>query len=314
MKTRQRQPSSWWCPGLCAVGHWLRVGQSSWRLRFLWLLFGLQAILLCVGLLLVASARASEPMLAMVYGEHHEVAGWLMSEKLDGVRGHWDGRKLRSKNGMLLMPPAAFTQGLPPFALEGELWAGRGGFARTVAIVKKQQPHDGWLQLTFAIFDVPQEPGPFTARLARAQAWFADHPSPHAFVIPQIPIKDENHLQQELARVLAQGGEGLMVRRPDAPYVTGRSADILKVKTSEDAEARVVGHLPGQGRHQGRLGALLVELDSGIRFKIGTGFSDAQRQNPPAIGSLITFKYYGTYDSGIPRFPSFLRLRGDEEM
>jgi DNA ligase-1 len=131
-------------------------------------------------------------------------------------------------------------------------------------------------------------------------------------VIPQLEVRDSDHLQQELNRVEALGGEGLIVRRPETYYKSGRSSDILKVKNYQDSEARVLAHLPGKGRNRGRLGALLVALDDGRQFRIGTGLSDAEREAPPPVGELITFKYYGTYPSGIPRFPSFLRVRGDQ--
>lgn len=271
-------------------------------------------LLLCCGLLLTAPARAAELMLPQVYARQVDVGGWLLSEKLDGVRGYWDGRQLLSKNGNLFYPPAEFIQNLPPFALEGELWGGRNRFEQIVAIVKKQRPHDGWMQLKFAVFDVPQAPGGFTARIEKARAWFAGHPSAYAFVIPQLPVRDHTHLQQELQRIEALGGEGVIVRKPHALYAAGRSAEILKVKNYQDAEATVVAHLPGKGRNAGRLGALLVALEDGTRFKIGTGFSDAERQAPPPLGALVTFKFYGKYQSGIPKFPSFLRLRRDSRL
>ncbi|MGK2904753.1 MAG: DNA ligase [Desulfuromonadales bacterium] len=255
---------------------------------------------------------AAELMLPQVYSEQVHVSGWLMSEKLDGVRGYWDGKQLLSKNGNRFYPPPAFVRDLPPFPLEGELWGGRGTFERTVSIVKQQQPHDGWLQLKFAIFDVPQEPGAFTARLNRANDWFAAHPSAYAFVITQLPVHGHSQLQQELQRIERLGGEGLIVRRPEAGYAAGRSPEILKVKSYQDAEATVLAHLPGQGRNEGKLGALLVALADGTRFKIGTGFSDKERQSPPPVGAVVTFKFYGTYQSGIPRFPSFLRIRSDQ--
>ncbi|MDR9500529.1 MAG: DNA ligase [Desulfurivibrionaceae bacterium] len=273
----------------------------------------LAALLLGCGLL-PGQAPAAGPMLPLVYEEHLDVDGWLMSEKLDGVRGYWDGHHLWTKNGHLLAPLPAFIQGLPSFALEGELWGGRGTFEQTLSIVKKEQPHDGWLQLKFAIFDVPREAGGFTRRLEKACTWFASHPSDYAFVIPQTMVSNRDHLRQELQRIEEAGGEGLMVRRPDAPYVAGRSADIRKVKSFQDAEAKVVGHLPGKGRNSGRLGSLLVELADGTRFKIGSGFTDQQRQAPPAMGAVVTFKFYGKYRSGIPRFPSFLRLRTDPDL
>ena len=255
-----------------------------------------------------------EMMLPGVYDEGRDITGWLISEKLDGVRGYWDGRQLWSKNGRAFQPPAEFVKDLPDFALEGELWGGRGTFEKTASIVLKEKAHDGWLQLKFAIFDVPATTGGFIPRLEKVRHWFAEHPSAYAFVIPQLPVRDGDHLQDELQRVQKLGGEGLIVREPDALYTGGRSTRILKVKDFQDAEAVVVEHLPGKGRNTGRLGALLVELPNGTRFKIGTGFSDEERENPPSPGEVITFKYFGYHLSGIPRFPSFLRIRRDKDL
>ena len=102
-----------------------------------------------------------------------------------------------------------------------------------------------------------------------------------------------------------------MLRRPGSRYESGRSQTLLKVKSFHDAEARVLQHQEGSGRHKGRLGALLVELEDGTKFAVGTGFSDAERENPPAIGSLITFRYQELSDGGVPRFPSFVGVRKD---
>ncbi|MBM9604379.1 DNA ligase [Desulfopila inferna] len=271
-------------------------------------------LLLSFWLITAASSAPVEMMLPEVYAEGRDVTGWLISEKLDGVRGYWDGERLWSKNGKVFNPPAAFIRDLPDFALEGELWGGRGTFEKTISIVLKDEAHDGWLQLKFGIFDVPEASGGFMRRLEKAREWFAEHPSPYAFLISQNPVRQQEHLQQELQRVEELGGEGLIVRKPDALYAGGRSSEILKVKDFQDAEAVVVAHLPGQGRNIGRLGALLVELPDGIRFKVGSGFSDEERENPPAIGELITFRYFGYYLSGIPRFPSFLRIRLDKDL
>lgn len=262
--------------------------------------------------LLAAPVTAFELMLPQAYDRQQPVSGWLMSEKLDGVRGYWDGKQLFSKNGQAFFPPAEFIRGLPSFPLEGELWGGRDGFHRTVSIVSHQQPHDGWLQLEFAIFDVPEATGGFRMRIKQAQDWFDGHPSEYAFVIPQVPVRDQDHLQEELQRIERLGGEGLIVRDPEALYRFGRSAQILKVKSYDDAEATVIAYLPGTGRNSGRLGALLVEREDGTRFRIGSGFSDAERDSPPPIGAIITFKFYGTYPSGIPKFPSFMRVRSDK--
>lgn len=269
-----------------------------------------------LGFLLLSggSVFAADVMLPQVYSGQVAISGWMMSEKLDGVRGYWDGESLWSKNGKPFYPPAEFVRSFPPFPLEGELWAGRGRFEKTVSIVTTEQPHAGWLQLKFAVFDVPQATGGFVERIEIARRWLAEHPTESMFIIPQIPVRDQLQLERELQLIEQLGGEGLMVRKPDALYVAGRSAEILKLKSYQDAEAVVVAHLSGQGRNAGRLGALLVETNDGLQFRLGTGFTDADRDSPPPVGAVVTFKYYGTYRSGLPKFPVFLRLRTDRNL
>lgn len=274
-----------------------------------WLLPIALLLVLWPGSVLLATEH--EPMLPRVYAEGDGVAGWWLSEKLDGVRGYWDGRLLWSKQGKLLQPHPDFVAGWPDFPLEGELWGGRGSFERTAAVVQQALSTD-WRQLRFAIFDLPAAPGPFSQRIEQARRWFTAHPTPYAFVIEQRPLQTQAQLQEELRRVEAAGGEGLIVRNPQAPYAAGRSAEVLKVKSFADAEAVVVEHLPGQGENAGRLGALLVERPDGVRFRLGTGFTAAERLEPPPIGSLVSYKFYGLYPSGLPRFPAFLRIRQDQ--
>ncbi|MBU0675202.1 MAG: DNA ligase [Proteobacteria bacterium] len=274
-------------------------------------------LLLPLLLILMSSvtwAQSPLPMLPTTDDGSQNVDSWLMSEKLDGVRGYWDGKQLLSKNGIPFTPPAEFTNNFPDFPLEGEIWGGRQTFAKTISIVKKKDGQN-WLTLKFAIFDVPKAPGGFTDRIKVAEQWFAAHPSATAFIIEQSPVRNRRFMERHLQKIQKTGGEGLIVRRPDAPYSPGRSKDILKVKGYEDSEAKVLEYIPGSGRNKGRMGSLLVELpDSKIQFKVGSGFSDQDRTTPPPVGSLITFKYNGFYESGIPRFPAFVRIYRDESL
>ncbi|CAN5604585.1 hypothetical protein BH09MYX1_BH09MYX1_24750 [soil metagenome] len=239
------------------------------------------------------------------------LAGWWMSEKLDGVRAYWDGTQFLSRLGNKFHAPAWFTDGLPNHPLDGELWGGRKLFQRTVGIVKRQDPSALWKELSFLVFDAPAHPGPFEDRIAHLAATLGEGKHPYARVHAHEPCRDEAHLRAELARVEALGGEGLMLRQPKSSYEVGRSSTLLKVKTFHDAEARVVAHVAGAGRHKGRLGALTVELGDGTKFNVGTGFSDAEREAPPGIGTLITFRYQELSTGGVPRFPSYVGTRDD---
>jgi DNA ligase-1 len=238
-----------------------------------------------------------------------DIRGWWMSEKLDGIRGYWTGRELVSRSGHVFAAPPGFTANFPAVPLDGELWIGRQKFAEISSIVRHRQPGPGWERVRYLIFDAPQADGGFEQRLDFARQWFRQHPNPYVAIVPHEICRDVSHLQRKLDEIEALGGEGLMLRRPQSPYTAGRSYDLLKVKRFQDAEAVVIRHLPGAGRHAGRMGALLVELPNGVRFKIGTGFSDTERDKPPPIGSTITFKYQGLTPSGKPRFATFLRVR-----
>lgn len=237
------------------------------------------------------------------------IEGWWLSEKLDGVRAYWDGKQFLSRLGNRFFPPDWFIEGFPDHPLDGELWGGRKLFQRTVGIVKRQDQSPLWKELLYVVFDSPGHDGTFEERMEHAKA--AVEGLEYARVLEQQICKDEAHLREELKKVEALGGEGLMARKPGSKYEPGRSNTLLKVKTFHDAEARVVGHAPGSGKHKGRLGALVVELADGTRFNVGTGFSDAEREDPAPIGAIITFRYQELSDGGVPRFPSYVGVRID---
>jgi DNA ligase-1 len=243
-----------------------------------------------------------------------DLSGWWMSEKLDGVRAYWDGKQFLSRLGNLYHAPDWFIEGLPDVPLDGELWIDRKMFQRTVSIVRRQDKNDLWREVRYLVFDAPAQGGHFEQRLKFFHEILTDRKPPFAAAHSHEVCKDLDHLREELARVEALGGEGLMLRQPRSKYEIGRSWTLLKVKSFLDAEGRVVGHKAGAGRHKGRLGALQVELADGTRVDVGTGFSDAERGNPPPIGSLITFRYQELSEAGVPRFPSYIGVRDDVEL
>ena len=232
-------------------------------------------------------------------------------EKLDGVRAWWDGKQFLPRLGNVYHAPDWFVAGLPSMPLDGELWLDRKAFQRTVSIVRRQDKSYYWQQIKYVLFDAPGVSGPFEERQKALTEMIRQQRPQMTKVLDQVRCASIEALKVELARVEALGGEGWTLRQPGSLYQVGRSTTLLKVKTFHDAEGRVVEHSAGKGRHAGRLGAVVVELPSGLTFSVGTGFSDAQRQNPPAIGSTITYRYQEMTDRGVPRFPSFVRLRTD---
>lgn len=247
---------------------------------------------------------------AKIYQKGIDVSRYWISEKLDGVRAYWDGRRLLSRQGHVYPAPEWFTAGFPTDPLDGELWITRNSFEQLLGIVRKKTPVEaGWKRVRYWVFDLPLAGGTFTERLSKLRRLFEKLDDPYLQLVPQYRLADHTKLLQKLEEITNAGGEGLMLHLDQAKYRAGRTDDLLKLKLYYDAEARVIAHLPGKGKYSGMLGALLVETPDGKRFRIGSGFSDKERSSPPPIGSLITYKYYGETRNGIPRFASFLRVR-----
>ncbi|MCE9554681.1 MAG: DNA ligase [Planctomycetes bacterium] len=258
-----------------------------------------------------STTQAPALLLAHTWDNETDLTDWYLSEKLDGVRAYWDGQQFLSRQGNVFHAPDWFVEGLPSEPLDVELWLDRKAFQRTVSIVRRQDKSDHWRQIKYVTFDMPSVAAPFEERYEQLWDTLASNRCNFATVLDQYRCQGVEHLQQELSRINGLGGEGLMLRQPASRYEAGRSHSLLKVKTFHDAEAWVLDHLPGTGRHTGRLGALAVALENGTQFSVGTGFTDAQRENPPPVGSCITFRYQELTDRGVPRFPSFVRMRTD---
>ena len=280
--------------------------------------FRTQAFSLVPLLLLIFASAAAQAQtapavsLAQTYREGVDVAAYWVSEKLDGVYAHWDGRVLVSRAGNRFNAPAWFVADFPNLPLAGELWMGRGTFDKLSGVVRRQTPdHAAWRQVRFMVFDLPAHRTDFDGRLRRLKEIFAALDSPSIALVEQRRVASHDALMALLDEVVEGGGEGLMLRRAGSFHRAGRSADLLKLKRFDDAEAIVVAHLPGKGKYTGMLGALFLEMPNGRRFRVGTGFTDEQRRNPPPLGATVTYKHYGHTSTGLPRFASFLRVRNE---
>ncbi|MEG3753306.1 DNA ligase [Psychromonas arctica] len=303
---------------LCSVNVFLTALTNNKRLRFILLAY--LSIFLLFNNILVTKAIAAQPnsikqaapaiQLPTQFREDIQISEYYISEKLDGIRAYWDGQQLLSKQGNVFTAPDWFIANFPRQAVDGELWIARQTFEQVSSIVRTQDnQNQRWQQVKFMIFDLPTNLQPFSKRVKAMQKLANTTNSPYFEMIPQQKLENSNALFKLLDEVVNAKGEGLMLHHQDALYQHIRSRDLMKLKRFEDAEATVVGHLSGKGKYQGMLGALLVETKDGIRFKIGTGFSDKERQNPPTIGKVITYRYTGKTRNNIPRFASFMRVR-----
>jgi DNA ligase 1 len=259
--------------------------------------------------LYAATVAPSPVLLANVYHPGVVLGDYWISEKYDGVRGYWDGEKLRTRSGAIIFAPAWFTAHWPKTPMDGELWAGRGQFDRASATIRQQPADDkAWRHIRYMVFDIPGQSGPFDQRIPVLQRMVAALDVPWVQAVKQFKVADEADLRRHLDEVVQGGGEGLVLHRGASFYHAGRNDDLLKLKPYDDAEAKVVSYIPGKGKYKGMMGALLVQMPDGTRFHIGTGFTDAQRRAPPPVGSMVTFRYQGMTSGGKPRFARFMRV------
>ncbi len=287
------------------MSRWITPEHVSLLFLFWALIFGLERI--AQG----AASNAPPPLLlANELRPQIDPAKYLISEKYDGARALWDGKLLRFRSGRPVNAPAWFMAKLPAQALDGELWLGRGRFDALSGIVRRVEPiDDEWRQIKYMVFELPNAPGTFAERVRRIRDIVADTQWNQLVAVEQFRVADRAALKRKLGEVVRGGGEGLMLHLADAPYVTGRSDVLIKLKPLQDTEAVVMEHVPGKGKYEGMMGALRVRTPDGKQFLIGTGFTDEARKNPPSVGTTITYTYRGLTQTGLPRFASYLRVR-----
>ncbi len=168
------------------------------------------------------------------------------------------------------------------------------------------------------VFDDPASDTPFSQTYAALRPSLPTCPlrsgARPACLVEQRRLTRASQVDAALRRELSAGGEGVVLRRLDLPYRPGRTAALIKVKGRQDAEAVVVGHVEGIGRLKGRLGALecVWAHDPTVRFRVGSGFSDAQRSRSFQLGTKITVHFMSVSSAtGKPRHPTFKGIRRD---
>jgi len=278
------------------------------------------------------SSSKGNCLLAHSWDNTQDLTGWWLSEKLDGVRALWDGKKFWSrenavtKRSNVFNAPQWFLDQMPEIPLDGELTCGRGMFQETISIVRTMTPDDRWKRIQFQVFDAPKVDGTFETRMSVLRTHSLSFPD-FVQMLPSHECEGNEHLRKYLADIETLGGEGVMARMPGSHYEIGRSGSLLKVKTFFDTEAQVTGHFPGKGKYKGMTGGLeciinqpttlqaggkKAILAAGTRFEIGSGLTDNNRRSPPIVGAMITFRFQETTKDGIPRFPAFVGERNYE--
>lgn len=262
--------------------------------------------------------QSSQPTRLSLANEYDQQANfpfqnYWYSEKFDGIRAFWDGRAFYTRQGNQIHAPQWFLEQMPNEALDGELWAGRGHFHAVQQTVLDNVPDDkSWKNIQFMTFDLPNHTGSYQARYLELTALLQQTNSPNIVLVEQHPIATQVQLEQLLDSIEKQRGEGIMLRNKNSVYRSGRSDDLLKVKSYQDDEAVVVGYKAGNGKYQNMVGSLLVKWRDGKTFYLGSGLTDDLREMPPPIGSEVNFRYNGLTHYGLPRFARFVRVIQDK--
>ena len=284
------------------------------------LMINLSLTTLLFGLSLFSQVYADQRMTikpeiqhATRYKTIDDISQYWVSEKLDGMRGYWNGQQLLTRTGNIIHSPTWFTKHWPTTVMDGELWIARSKFQATVSCVRKITIDEKcWRKVRFMIFDLPKHTGTFTERIAAMKSLTDSTLSEHLGMIKQFKLKTNQQLDDTLNNITKNQAEGLMIHRGNAYYHIGRTSNIMKLKKDQYGEAVVIAYIAGKGKYHGMLGAVTVQTATNITFNIGSGFSDYERTNPPPIGSIITFKYNGKTEANIPRFARFIRRKTKE--
>jgi len=254
--------------------------------------------------------------------EKHKVndGNWWWSEKLDGVRAYWNP----DRDGLFSRADKEFT--VPEFfknelrkvnlPLDGELFFGRGEFQECVSIVRKKKSMDPkeWAGISFEIFDVIDADQTLTFT-DRHQYMKEKIGTEHGFlkILRQTQLGPEDDVMAITDKLVADGAEGLMLKKGDSVYEMKRSWSLLKVKKWQDCEATVLEITKGKGKNSEVMGQARCVLDDGVEFLLGGGFTDSMRKTPPfKIGSVVTVKFFEKTKAGKPRFPIYIATRDYE--
>lgn len=238
-----------------------------------------------------------------------DLTKYYVSEKLDGFRGYWNGKELRSKTGYAYNPPKWFTEKLGDKPLDGELWIGRDKFEDIIPILNGTNNVEDWHKVNYMIFDMPAEDMTFKERVKYMEEYIPLLKLSYVQMIPQKRVNNISELNKVLDNVVAQKGEGLMLHHEDAFYGSGRVNHLLKVKKYDESKGQVIAYKPGKGKYKGMVGALVLKLEDGMIVNIGSGLSDEMRKNPPKKGEMVAFIYNGLTKHGKPRFARYKRMR-----
>ena len=234
---------------------------------------------------------------------------YYVSEKYDGVRAYWDGSKLYTKNHKVIAVPPLITKNWPKSCLDGELWLGKNQLANTVSIVNKTTNSNvkQWQKIKFMVFDQPCSDKTFADRYNLLKQQFVNIKADNLFLIKQQEFSNIKEIDLFYNNLLKNKAEGIILHKKNSFLAKFDRHDLYKIKPFTEGSAVVLKVINGSKSFAEIMGSLLVkDQKTGMKFKIGIGFTKKERINPPPLNSVIIYKHQGYTKNKKPRLPVFV--------
>jgi DNA ligase-1 len=238
----------------------------------------------------------------------------FMSVKLDGLRAIYQDGNLHTRNGHIIKGVSHITDALKAHGefneYDGELLIPGKHFQVSSGMIRS----DGEVaDAVYHVFDTRQPGLPFEQRYEALLATTFEGPIK---LVKHLLVVDQSKLDKTYAKAIAAGYEGLVLKTPRHQYQAKRSSDWLKLKEVQSVDAPVVGFYEGEGKYEGQLGGLIVDV-KGIEVRVGSGLSDQDRvsiwnNKDNYLGMTAEVLYHEVTPRGSLRHPRFKMWRGDK--
>jgi len=278
-----------------------------------------------------------KPMLAYKVGK--KPVDWsekvFMQPKLDGVRCiiqlDKTGKVIAySRTGKPWLNIRHILKDLKPWfaehpdaILDGELYNHelRNDFEKIISLVRTQKP-TAYMRskskklVQFHCYDYANGNDLYSQRMRNLSV--SDMYSYCVKYVPTWQVTSNGHANLKHKSFLEKDYEGSILRL-DGSYQRKRSYNLQKFKDFHDAEATIVGYVPGKGKRTGTLGKFVMQDDKGVEFGCppGKGYNYKDLANilnniSDYIGQRATFTYFERTKAGSYRHPLFKTLRNYE--
>ena len=282
-----------------------------------------------------AMVKHYSPMLAKRYPDTVHEQEYFIQEKLDGNRciayynyeaGQW---VFMSRSGKPLKVDFDMSWAQKYDVFDGEVMtlghAGSRDFNRTSGAINGKFTDKSMLH--YYIYDLVDETLSYTLRKAKLDSYDKNGVSSDCTILPvldkitvYVNTAYNYKLDSWLDFITSKGGEGIMLRDPNATYQCGKRSDaLLKYKKVQTMDLRIIDWNEGNGKYAGEIGSFVCETDDhSIRVSV-SGMPDAIHYSNPAdwIGKIIEVAYFdisksSANDYSSLRFPRLKRIRNDK--